>query len=487
MSSFDPYLSATELAMRIRRREISPVTVVEDCLERIEDRNDATNAFVTTISESARNRAKEAEKRLNRGEPVGPLHGVPIAIKDLFDFKSGVRNTIGSKPFAEFVPETTATYVHRLEEAGAIVVGKTNVPEFGHKGTTDNALFGATSTPFDLDMNAGGSSGGSAAAVADGLVPVAQGTDGGGSIRIPAALCGVFGFKPSYGRVAQEVRPDGFASHTPLIHAGPLTRTVDDAALMLDVMTGPSPRDPLSVPDDNIDFQAAVGRGVDGLDIAYSPDFGLFPVEDQVSAIVHKAANTFDEAGATVEKASPEFEDSRETLREVWFREIGGQYHSVLQGFEKAGIDLLENYRTEIAPEFLDLLERTKDMTVREYKRDEHIRTRTFDAIQDLFEGYDLLVTPTVGVEAIPNATDGQTVGPSSINGVPVDPLIGWSLAYPINFTGHPAASVPAGRTSADNPVGMQIIGRRYRDGAVLAASGAIERSRSWHNMYPPR
>ncbi len=487
MSSFQPYLSATELAMRIRRREISPVTVVEACLERIGDRNDATNAFVTTIDESARTRAKRAERRLDRGESVGPLHGVPIAIKDLFDFKSGVRNTIGSKPFAEFVPETTATYVRRLEDAGAIVVGKTNVPEFGHKGTTDNFLVGATSTPFDLDMNAGGSSGGSAAAVADGLVPVAQGTDGGGSIRIPAALCGVFGFKPSYGRVAQEGRPDGFASHTPFIHAGPLTRTVDDAALMLDVMTGPSPRDPLSVPDDDTDFRAAVGRGVDELDVAYSPDFGLFPVEDRVSAVVDEAAGVFDEAGATVEEASPEFEDSRETLREVWFREIAGQYHSVLDGFKKEGIDLLENHRDEIAPEFLDLLEETRDLTVREYKRDEHVRTRAFDAIQDLFEDYDLLVTPTVGVEAIPNATDGQTVGPSSINDEPVDPLIGWSLAYPINFTGHPTASVPAGQTGADYPVGMQIVGRRYNDDTVLAASGTIERSRSWHDMYPPR
>ena len=211
----DDFTSATELAARIRRGELSPVDAVEDCLDRLHERNDRTNAFVTVLEEEARERAAAAERAIGAGEPVGPLHGVPIAIKDLFDFKAGVRNTMGSKPFADFVPEVTATYVERLEDAGAIVVGKTNTPEMGHKGVTDNKLFGPTSTPFDLERNAGGSSGGSAAAVADGIVPIAQGSDGGGSIRIPASFCHTVGFKASFGRVPQAMRPDAFGSHTP--------------------------------------------------------------------------------------------------------------------------------------------------------------------------------------------------------------------------------------------------------------------------------
>lgn len=294
MSDEFAYTSAAVLASRIRRGDLSPVDVVDACLERVAARNEDINAFVTVLDEDARERAKEAEAAVRRGEELGPLHGVPIAIKDLFDFKAGVRNTMGSVPFAEFVPEESATYVRRLEEAGAIVIGKTNTPEMGHKGTTDNRLFGPTSTPFALDRNAGGSSGGSAAAVADGLVPIAQGSDGGGSVRIPAAWSGVFGFKATYGRVAQAIRPDAFLSHTPTIHAGPLTRTVEDAALMLDVMTGPDPRDPLSMPEEPHDFRAAVRRGVDGMRVAYSPDFDIFPVDERVASVVDDAVSAFE-------------------------------------------------------------------------------------------------------------------------------------------------------------------------------------------------
>lgn len=198
------YTSASELAMRIRHGDLSPETVVDACLDRINERNE-----------------------------------------DLIAFKAGVRNTMGSKVFEEFVPEQSATYVERLEQAGAIIVGKTNTPEFGHEATTDNLLFGPTRTPYDLNRNAGGSSGGGGAAVADGLVPMAQGSDAGGSIRVPASFCGVYGFKATFGRVAEASRPDAFLSHTPFTHAGPITRTVADAALMLDGMCGPHPRDPL--------------------------------------------------------------------------------------------------------------------------------------------------------------------------------------------------------------------------------------------------
>lgn len=489
MSSDMEYDTATDLAARIRRGDISPVTLVESCLERIEDRDDDLNAFVTVLESEARERAREAERAVGAGDELGPLHGVPIAIKDLFDFKAGVENTMGSKPFEGFVPEQSATYVERLEEAGAIVIGKTNTPEFGHKGTTDNLIIGPTSTPFDLDRNAGGSSGGSAAAVADGMVPIAQGSDGGGSVRIPASFCGVYGFKASYGRVAQAIRPDAFLSHTPTIHAGPLARTVEDAALMLEVMTGPHPRDPLSVPDDDPDYRGAVRRGIEGFDVAYSPAFDVFPVDDRVRTVVDEAVGAFEEAGATVDEIELGIDRSQQELADLWIREIGMLYHSAVEGFKDEGIDLLGEYRDELRPEFVAILEDTQDLGIIEYKRDEHLRTEIFDAIQDVFVEYDLLVTPTLAVPPVENEDDPEipTVGPTEVNGESIDPLIGWCLTYPINFTGHPAASIPAGLTDDGLPIGLQLVGDRFADTDILAASGAFERVRPWHETYPPR
>lgn len=489
MTSDIAYASATEIAARIRRGDVSPVTAVDTCLERLEQRDDDLNAFITVLDEEARERAREAEKAVEAGEELGALHGVPIAVKDLFDFKAGVRNTMGSKPFEEFVPDESATYVNRLEEAGAIVIGKTNTPEFGHKGTTDNKIIGPTSTPFALDRNAGGSSGGSAAAVADGIVPIAQGSDGGGSVRIPASFCGVYGFKASYGRVAQAIRPDAFLSHTPTIHAGPITRTVEDAAVMLDVMSGPHPRDPLSMPDENPDYRGAVRRGVEDVHIAYSPTFDVFPVDDRVRAVIDDAVDAFEEAGATVTDVDIGIEYSQLELADLWLREIAMLYHSAVEGFKDEGIDLLGEHRDELSPEFAQLLEDTQDLSVIEYKRDEHVRTAVYDAIQDVFIDHDLLVTPTLAVPPVENEEDPdtQTVGPTEINDESVDPLIGWCLTYPTNFTGHPSASIPAGMTDDGLPVGMQIIGDRFAETDVLAASGAFERVYPWHETYPPR
>jgi amidase/aspartyl-tRNA(Asn)/glutamyl-tRNA(Gln) amidotransferase subunit A len=489
MTSHNTTARATELAARIRRGDLSPVTAVEECLERIHERDEDLNAFVTVLDEEARERAHEAEAAVEAGAELGPLHGVPIAIKDLFDFKSGVRNTMGSKPFEEYVPEQSATYVERLEAAGAIVVGKTNTPEFGHKGTTDNRIQGPTSTPFDLDRNAGGSSGGSAAAVADGIVPIAQGSDGGGSVRIPASFCGVYGFKPSFGRVAQAIRPDAFLTHTPTIHAGPITRSVEDAALMAEVMTGPHPRDPLSVPDENPDYLGAVRRGIDDVDVAYSPDFEVFPVDERVRTVVDDAVDAFETAGATVERVDVGLNHDQMELAELWLREIGMLYHSAAEGFKQDGLDLLGDHRDELCSEFAALLEETRGLSAIDYKRDEHLRTEVYDAIQDVFIDYDVLVTPTLAVPPVENEDDPdvQTVGPTEVDGEPVDPLIGWCLTYPINFTGHPAASVPAGLTDDGLPVGLQIVGDRFADTDVLAASGALERARPWHDTYPPR
>jgi amidase/aspartyl-tRNA(Asn)/glutamyl-tRNA(Gln) amidotransferase subunit A len=478
------FLPATELAALIRRRAVSPVEVVEAYLARISQRNPLINAYVTVIADQAQAAARVAERAVGSGAPLGPLHGVPIAIKDLADFKAGVRNTFGSRPLAQYVAQETTTYVERLEGAGAIVLGKTNVPEFGHKGVTDNLLVGPTSTPFAPGKNAGGSSGGSAAAVADGLAALAQGTDGGGSIRIPASFCGVYGFKASWGRVAVATRPNAFGWHTPFVHSGPLARTVDDAALMLSVMAGPHPRDPYSLPDDGMAYQLAPRRSVRGLRIAYCPRFGDFPVDRQVHDIVAAAVPAFLVVGAEVDEVTLDLRHAQCDLAALWCRQMGVLYANTVADFKQSGIDLLGEHRAAMTPEFVAMVEAVQDLSAVAYMRDDTVRTDVFDAVQDVFDTYDLLVTPTLAVPPFANASDGTTVGPTVINGQDVDPLIGWCLTYPLNFTGHPAASIPAGFTSDGLPVGMQVVGRRFADGVVLAASAAFERVRPWFPAY---
>lgn len=481
------FAPATELAEKIKRRELSPVEVVAAFLDRIESRNHLVNAYATLLADEAQQQAVRAEKAVVEGAALGPLHGVPIAIKDLSDYKAGVRNTFGSFPLANYVPDKTAIYVERLENAGAIVLGKTNTPEFGIKGTTDNLIFGPTSTPFDLEKNAGGSSGGSAAAVADGMAAIAQGTDGGGSVRIPASFCGVYGIKATFGRVPVAARPDAFSWHTPLIDVGPLARTVEDGALGLSVMAGTYTRDPHTLPSDGTDYLAATRHSIEGLKIAYSQDLDVFPVEKEVGDVVAEAVRTFETVGARVSEVGLGLERSQAELCEVWIREIAVRCAATAETFKDEGIlDLLGNHKTELTPEFASMLELGISMGAVEYKMDDLVRTEVLDVLEDLFEHYDLLITPTLAVPPFDNAKDGSTVGPSEVNGEEVDPLLGWCLTYPMNFTGHPAASVPAGFTREGLPIGMQIVGRRFEDETVLAASAAFERARPWHESYRP-
>lgn len=478
------FMPANELASRIRRRELSPVEVVEAFLRRIDARNAETNAYVTVIHDEALDAARKSEEAVTSGRELGPLHGIPLAIKDLFDFKAGVTTTFGSVPFKDFVPENSSAVIELLEGAGAIVLGKTNTPEMGHKGVTDNLLFGPTSTPFDLAKNAGGSSGGSAAAVAAGLAPFAQGSDGGGSIRIPASCSGVYGFKASFGRVPSTSRPDAFLSHTPFIHAGPITRTVEDAALMLGAIAVPHPHDPFSLPEQPVDYLTATRGSIDGMRVAYSPDFDVFPVEPVVADIVGDAVRAFEVAGASVKEVRLGITRPQEELSALWLRQISVLYGAMVEGMKRDGLDLLGEHRGELTPQFVELAEGARGLGAVQYKLDDTMRTEVFDAVQGVLDRYDLLVTPTLAVPPVDNASDGNTLGPSEVNGQRVDPLIGWCLTYLINFTGHPAASIPAGFTPDGLPIGMQIIGRRFADAQVLKASAAFQRVRPWHDAY---
>ncbi len=484
MSDDLAYMSAADMARRIRARDLSPVEVVDACLARIEARNPSLTAFVYVDAEGARERAREAERKVMAGEALGPLHGVPSALKDLFDFRPGWPATLGGiRALKNFRTSWWCTFAERIEKAGAILVGKTNSPVMGFRGTCDNYLFGPARNPFDTSRNTGGSSGGAAGAVADGLVPFAEGTDGGGSIRIPSSWCGVYGYKQSFGRVPQVIRPNAFAHDAPFTFEGPIARTVEDAALVLTAIAGHDPRDPYSI-DDPQDFVAATRRSIRGMRIAWSPDLDIFPVDPAVAEVVAAAVQAFREAGAIVEEVKLGLRRSQAELSDLWCRLIMPMNLRALAGLKAAGTDLLGEHRADLPPQYLEWVARAEKLSAADFYADQEMRSEVYDAVQGVLDKHDLLVSPTLGCLAVPNASDGNTVGPSEINGEKVDELIGWCLTYPFNFTGNPAASIPAGLAGGRLPVGMQIVGRRWADGDVLAASAAFERLRPWRDSY---
>jgi amidase len=478
------YETVSGLAARIKRREISPVEVVDYFISRIEKRNPALNALVVFGFEEARIRAREAERALFSGAALGALHGLPLAIKDCFDFKPGWRNTFGGVPaLKEYVADSWSLWPELVERAGGIIVAKANSPAFGFRGTCDNYLFGPTRNPFNLAKNSGGSSGGSAAAVAAGLVPFAEGGDGGGSIRIPAAWCGVYGYQHTFGKVPVRLLPNLFGGTSPYIHEGPLTRTVQDAALVLSVTAGYHPDDPHSYPSHD-DFVGATKRSIRGMRIAYTPDFGTFPVEEIVAAHIREALRVFSDAGAIVEEVDLSIPHGHSALAELWCRMIVRHSLLGLDGLKRLGYEGLEESSTDFPPQFRQWLKVGRNLSTLDQLKDQATRSDVFMSLQKVFERFDLIVSPTLACLPVDNAVDGNTVGPSEINGEAVNPLIGWCLTYLTNFTGHPSASVPAGLSSAKLPIGLQVIGRRHADSDVLAASAEFERRRPWRGDF---
>ncbi|KAB7514362.1 amidase [Halosegnis rubeus] len=471
--------SAAGLARETRAGDRSVTTVVEETLARIDARNDRTNAFVTVTAERARDAAAQAEQALADGEPVGPLHGVPIAIKDLDDVE-GVRTTSGSLLFDDRIAERTDPFAQRLIDAGAIVVGKTNTPEFGLGCTTHNRVAGPTGTPFNPDYIAGGSSGGAAAALADGLVPLAQGSDTGGSIRTPASCCGVFGFKPTFGRVPIADTRDAYSHHTPFSHIGPLARTVEDAALMLDVMAGVHPADPFSLPTPTQSFTAAVHDPIDDLSIAYSPDLGVYPTADSVRTLVGEAVDAFDTAGATVERADPEFGLSNEDILDAYYTFATVLWEGLLDGLTEEGLDPRGGDRDKLTDSTVETILDAESVSTQALTAAQRVRTQVLRGMTDLFDEYDLLACPTLGV---PPFEIGEL--PTEVAGESVEPRRGWLLTQPFNMTGQPVGTLPAGLTDDGLPVGFQLVGPRLAEDRVLAASGAYERVRPWRDRYP--
>jgi amidase len=464
------FVPATELGRLYRARKVSPLEVMQAVLARIDAVNPAVNAYVTIAREAALAGARKATVALRRGATLPPLHGVPVSIKDLTATK-GIRTTSGSKIYEHHVPAEDALTVARLKAAGAIVVGKTNTPEFGAGGNTFNAVFGVTRNPWNLALTCGGSSGGAAVALATGMGPLAQGSDLGGSLRTPASFCGVVGFRTTPGLVPVYPRELAWDS---LSVSGPMARTVPDIALMLSVMAGPDDRAPLSYDVDTRAFPGAVKRpSVRGWRIAWTPDLdGLIPVEPEVVEVAARATRVFRSLGARVTAASPSFAEVNEIV-------LGTRGLSMvaLHG------DRLATWRESMQKGLVWNIDQGLALTSRDIGRAEKLRSVLWERVRRFMERYDLLVLPTVAGKPFPV----EQPYPTELQGKPLENYTQWFfLTYALSVTGLPVISVPAGFTRDGLPVGIQIVGRRRQEVSVLRAAAALEAAAPWADHIPP-
>jgi amidase len=452
------FVDAVDLAARLRAGQLSAREVTRAHLERIEQLNPSVNAVVSLRAEQALEEAARADERLARGEPVGPLHGIPMAFKDVHE-TDGIRTTYGSPLLADYVPDRDELMIERIRGAGAIALGKTNVPEFAAGSHTVNPVFGLTRNPYDLGRSAGGSSGGAAVALACGMAPLADGSDMGGSLRNPASFCNVVGFRPSPGRVPTWPAALGWAT---LSVQGPMARTVTDAAFLLSVIAGPDVRAPLSLEMPGSTFAPPLKTAQRGLRVAYSTDFGgALPVEPEVAETVRRAAATFSDLGAQVNQDCPDLRGADEvfrTLRAWQFHLTFGEY--VKKAPESLKATLVWN------------VEQGARLTGADLARAEVRHTELYHRVVGFFARYDLLLLPVSQVT--PFAAELEY--PTAIDGVAMADYLDWMRsAYYISATGCPALSVPAGFTEGGLPVGVQLVGPPRADLAVLRAGHAFE------------
>ena len=468
-------MDAVKLAKSIRAKELSPSEVIEAVLTRMEALEPHLHAFCTPTPDLARREAKRIEKALLAGDEVGPLAGVPVGIKDLV-CTAGIRTVSGSFAYENFVPDEDDVVVERLKHAGAIIIGKTNVPEFGYSAVGHNPVFETTRNPWNLECTSGGSSAGSGAAVAAGMGPFAIGSDGGGSIRIPAAHCGLFGMKASMGRVplypgTKDERYPGVSSWESLEHIGPLSRTVADGALMLSVIgSGPDARDRHSLPKPDFDWMESCHGGVKGLRVAYSADWGYAAVDPEVRRVVGDAVKVFErDLGCIVEEAHPGFEDPYLAFWGVVALE------SDLRGLRA----MVAKHGHHMTPHIVDFIMRP--WTAEELTDAVMVRKAVNNKMWRFMSRYDLLLTPTLAVPPF----QLHVQGPEKIDGNIVPPFKWLAFTFPFNLTGQPAATVPAGFSKDGLPVGLQIVGRHLDDPTVMRAATAFEMAQPWRDKWP--
>jgi aspartyl-tRNA(Asn)/glutamyl-tRNA(Gln) amidotransferase subunit A len=457
------FMTAVEMRRLIRTKQISPVEVARRALRRAEETQDSLNAFVTITPDLALDAARKAESAILSGEDAGLLTGLPLSIKDLTAVK-GVRFTSGSRTLSDFVSPLDSPASERVKAHGAAIIGKTTTTEFGCKGSSDSPLTGQTRNPWNLGKTTGGSSAGAGASVAAGITPFALGTDGGGSIRIPSSLCGLFGIKAQFGRV-----PVFPTSATPtLAHVGPMARTVRDAALLLTAVSGFDARDPASVAAEVPDYLGACDRSPTGLRIAWSPTLGYARPTPEVAEIAEAAARVFEQLGCSVELVEKVFDDPID----LWMAEF---YAGVGTRLKKT----LSEQREILDPAVAAVLDKALDQSIDEYYHRVFARYEFREKMRLFFEKFDLLITPTLPVAAFDVGHDV----PPELEGANI---VSWvAYTYPINLCGLPAASVPCGFTRANLPVGLHIVGKALGETDIFSAAAAFEQARPWVHRKP--
>ncbi len=471
MSDDIAWLPATDLAAKIRTGELSPTEVATAALDRVDRVNPGLNAIVHVDRDQVLRDAAALTAAVARGDELGPLHGVPYTIKDLTDV-AGVPTTFGMIPLKDNIAPADAVFVRRMRAAGGLFLGKTNTPESGYYGGTDNHLFGPTHNPWKPGHSAGGSSGGAAAAVAAGLGPIAEGSDGGGSVRIPAAMCGVVGLKPTTGIVPQTILAGRY--YTWAYH-GPISRTVADNALMLDVVAGPDHADPLSIPRVEDSYRTAAAGDVRGLRVAFSADLGMGThIDPEVLAVCRGMLPVLEELGATVVEATPAgWEHAAEAMwNGVWVPGFASEH------------DLLdwESLRGQVDDRLIELIAAGESLTGVDIGRADVYRGGMWDSWTTFMDDHDVLVSPIAGSAALPHSR----FAPEWLDGASLpEQLLGWLLTYPYNMLNNPAISVPAGFTADGRPVGLQIAARHHQDALLLRVAANIEQARPWAGHRP--
>ena len=471
MPNLNPFAPATELRDLIADKQVSSVELTELYLSRIESLDGRLNSYLTLTPEIALAQASRVDEATAKGESLGPLHGIPISIKDL-EMTRGVRTTSGSLVFVDRTPDEDAVVVERVLDAGAVMLGKTNTPEFGHRGTTENLLGEPCRNPWNTERTPGGSSGGAAAALVAGLCAISTGSDGGGSIRIPASFCGLYGIKPTQGRVPRYAGRGARTIANQLSQPGPITRTVRDAATLLQTLAGWDARDVSSLREPPADYTAALESDVSGLRIAWSADYGYTPVDPEVVDVCRDAAREFERLGCAVDEPGFVIDSPQEHFRVIF----------ATNSYASSG-HLLHTRPDDLTDYFREPMEFAATLTASDYARAlggfDEVRAK-FDT---LFEQYDLLLSPTMPVAAFPIGEHPTKIGGQTVD----DPSFAYlPFTYPINAIGHPAASVPCGFSSDGLPIGLHIVGRKGDEETVLAASAAFEQARPWANHRPP-
>ncbi|MFX1390340.1 MAG: amidase [Promethearchaeota archaeon] len=472
------YISAFNMVNKIINQEITSEELTEIIIERIEKINPIINAYCTPTFDLARDGARTADKAVKDGEKLGLLHGIPLSIKDETETK-GIRTTFGSLLFENHIPRNDEAVVERLKDSGIVILGKTNTPEFGYKAETDNLIFGVTKNPWDLERTTGGSSGGAASAVASGLSPIAIGSDGGGSIRIPSCFCGVYGLKSTFGRVPQNAMKL-FGYLGTFVHKGPLVRYVKDAALVLDVIAGLDDSDRYSVPKPNYSYLEKLDEKPTNLKIGYSLDLGIAEaIDPEVEKSVLSGIQKFEEFGWTPEKTRVRLKNPEDIFIKIWcacFAYTLGPY--------------LESGKDKIDPYLLELINLGYTFSTSELKLAEIQREMIYENICKIFNKIDILITPTLACPAFKiggsNIIDKENRKTNIIINGEYMTELGWlPFTYPFNMSGHPAASIPCGWSKEGLPIGMQIVGKRFDELTVLQVSKAFEEVAPWQDKKP--